>query len=340
MNSANNSVRSRETWLSLLILLALVSIGTVIFAVQFRFNPAVIQSTGTQLSLNSSEKPTTPAAAETLMKLPPGIRPLTPPETFSPERMSDKINGKAELYMSAGCKGMQSQRFADSSLDERWMEIFVFDMGKHENAFAVYSSQKRGDAVQIGLTPHSYRTENALYWIHGGYYVEFIASEATAAALAAMEKMARSFIDANKVQTSGIAEPELFPAAGLENSSIGMISADAFGFEKLDRVFTAVYRVKDDELIAFLSNRPSDGAATELAAAYRDFLIQFGGVDITAQSSLDIPGAVVIEILGYHEIIFARGSYLAGVHEAADLQTAVTICRQLYNRLGESSSAK
>lgn len=340
MNSGNNSVSPRETWLSLLILLILVSIGVVIFAVQYRFNPAVIHSTGTQVTPISSDKMASSATVDTLINLPPNIVPLTAPERFAPDRMSDKINGKAELYLSAGCKGLQSQRFTDSSMEERWMEIFVYDMGSHENAFAVYSSQRRENAAPTELTPDSYRTENALYWIHGGYYVEFIASEATAAALEAMEAMARSFIAATKVETAVIQEPELFPVVGLDGDSISMIPADGFGFDKFDRVFTAAYRVEGIELTAFLSKRQSDRTADELAAAYRDFLIQFGGVDITAQNGLDIPGAVVIEILGYYEIIFTRSSYLAGVHEAADLQFAATIARRLYKRLEEGNIAK
>ena len=340
MKAANNSAISRETWLSLLILLILGCIAVSVFTAQFSFNPAVIQSTGAALSSPQPEQIMTTAAVDTLLELPPGIRPLTPPEAFSPGRMSDKINGKAELYLSAGCRGLQSQRFADSAAEGRWMEIFIFDMDSHENAFAVYSSQRRDDAEPIGLTPNAYRTQNALYFVHGGTYVEFIASEASAAALDTMETMAKSFIDATGVQTAAVSEPELFPTTGLDPDSIRMIAADAFGFDELDRVFAAAYSFQGNELTAFLSNRPSNAAAVELAAAYRDFLITFGGVDVTERSDPDIPDAVVIEILGTSEIIFTRGNYLAGVHEAADLKSAISVSRQLFHRLGGDRIAK
>ena len=340
MNSGKNSGTPRETLISLLILSALVSIGAAIVSVQFRFNPAVIQSTGIPVPSTGAEEAVSTAAAGNVFELPPGIQPLSPPETFSPDRLSDKINGKAELYLSAGCKGLRSQRFTDSLAEGRWMEIFIFDMGTHENAFAVYSSQRRGDAVPIDWTQNGYQTQNALYWIHGGYYVELIASEASRKALAAMETMAQRFMDATEVKTAAVAETELFPAAGLDRDSIRMIPADAFGFDKLDRVFAAAYSVEGIPLTAFLSNRPSERAAAELAAAYRDFLVQFGGVDITARSGLELPGAAVIEILGTNEVIFTRGNYLAGVHEAEGLQSAVSVARLLYHRLGESHSAK
>ncbi len=343
MNAANNNSIPRQTWLSLLILLILVSIAGGIFARQFRFNPAVILSTGTSASSITPQRTAPPPAADSLLELPPGIQPLTPPESFSPDRMSDKINGKAELYLSAGCKGLQSQRFTESvgsPSEERWMEVFVFDMGSHENAFAVYSSQRRDDAVPIGLTAHGYQTENALYFIHGGYYVELVASDASAAARRAIEAMAANFVKATAVESVQIAEPELFPAVGLDANSIVMIADDAFGFDRLDRVYTAAYRLEGVELTAFLSSRPSDRAAAEMAAAYRDFLLRFGGVDVTAQSGMDIPGVAVIEILGTSEVIFTRGPYLAGIHEATDISAAAEIARQLYERLDDGSIAK
>lgn len=342
MNLEKNRFISPQTRLSLLILMVLVSIAGGIFAVQFRFNPAVIQSIGSPVSSDATGTSPPAAALESLVDLPPGIRPLTAPETFSPQRMSDKIDGKAELYLSAGCRGLRSQRFTDSPAgdQQRWMEIFIFDMHTHENAFAVYSTQKRDDAEPLGLTPNGYRTQNALYWIHGGFYVELVASEDSDAARNAMMQIARRFIAAHRVASASIKEPDLFPADGLDSSSVRMIAADAFGFSRLDRIYAANYDTQGGELTAFLSNRLSDAAAVELAAAYRDFLLQFGGTDITAQSELDIPGAVVIEILGANEIIFTRGFYLAGVHEAVDLQLAATVARKLYKQLKDGSIAR
>ncbi len=342
MKSGQNSVSHRQTWISLVILLTLVSIAATVYTVQFRFNPAVIQATGGAVYPTGSSKPTASTAVDSLLELPPGIRPLTPAETFTPDRMSDKINGKAELYLSAGCKGLRSQRYTDSPSPaaQRWMEIFIFDMGSHENAFAVYSSQRRDDALPLDLTPDGYQTANALFFIHGSFYVEFIASEASPEALRAMEKMASGFIGATAVQAAAVKGPELFPASGLVQDSIRLIPDDAFGFDKLDRVYAATYRINESDMTAFLSNRPSAQAATELAAAYRDFLVQFGGTDLTTQSNIDIPGAAVIEILGSIEIIFTRGAYLAGVHEAADLSSAAAVARSLHQRLEEGRIAK
>ena len=340
MIPAKHSVSPRQTLIGVFILMTLVCIAAIIFAVQFRFNPAVIEWSGSTIPSPSSSTKIATAAKEVLVKPPAGIVPLGAPEVFSPDRMSDKINGKAELYLSAGCKGLRSQRFVDSSSDGHWMEIFVFDMGSHENAFAVYSAQKRGDAVPIGLTTHDYRTQNALFLIHGGYYLEFIASEATERALAAMQYMLERFIETNRVETAAIAEPELFPTAGLDSGSVGMIAANAFGFDRLDRIFTAAYHTDDTKMTAFLSARNSAEEAAELAAAYRDFMIRWGGVDSGAQSGLDIDGASVIEIMGFTEIIFTRGAYLAGIHEAADRQSAVALARRLYDRLGDRNIAK
>ncbi|MFZ0133152.1 MAG: hypothetical protein WAK95_11455, partial [Desulfobacterales bacterium] len=112
-----------------------------------------------------------------------------------------------------------------------------------------------------------------------------------------------------------------------------LIPADAFGFEKFDRVFVAEYRLDEATLSAFISARESAAAAAELAAAYRAFLLAFGG---RAIEDGGLREAVVVEIMNEYEIIFTRGVYVAGVHAAADKNSAVTLARALDTRIGEA----
>ena len=51
--------------------------------------------------------------------------PLTAGEIFEAQNLSDKINGKAELYLSAGFVRLISQRFKDERGSDLWIEAFL-----------------------------------------------------------------------------------------------------------------------------------------------------------------------------------------------------------------------
>ena len=340
MNPVKKRINRHETYLSLAILLVLVAIGTIVFKQQFRFNPAINAVDASLPKAAGSGRSPAETVIDTLVQLPQNLSPLTPPEVFDPDNLSDKINGKAELYLSAGFIQLQSQRFKFQSNPALWIEVFIYEMGTHENAFAVYSAQMRDDGLPLEMGRYAYRTQNALYWVHGPYYSEFIASEASPSAIAAMQNIAETFNRSRTVQSAAIAEPDLFPPSGLNRDSISMISDDAFGFNKLDRVFVGEYIIEGENLTAFLSDRKSPTAADRLAADYLAFLTQFGGKDITPEAELGIHGAVMVEILGAYDIFFSRGDYFAGVHEATDKIQAIRLAAKLAERLKGAVRAK
>jgi hypothetical protein len=333
-------INRHESYLSLAILLVLVAIATLVFMQQFRFNPAVNPLDATRPAAALPGRSPAGKAHDALVQLPQNLSPLTPPETFTPGNLSDKINGKAELYLSAGFIRLQSQRFKDRDTPALWMEIFIYDMGAHENAFAVYSAQMRDDGVPLDISRYAYRTQNALYWVHGPYYGELIASEASPELIAAMQNIAGAFNRSQTVQFATIAEPDLFPPGGLNRDSISMIPDDAFGFNKLDRVFVGEYDFEGAGLTAFLSERQSAAAADRLAADYLAFLTQFGGKDITSEVELGLHGAVMVEILGAYEIFFSQDAFFAGVHEATAKSEAIRLAAKLAERLKGARRAK
>jgi hypothetical protein len=96
----------------LFILLALGGIATWLFLAQSRFDPTIIAPVAV------IERPAHPSASgdpqnELLqIALHEEMRPLSPLESFGSETLSEKINGKAELYLSAGFVHLRCQRFA------------------------------------------------------------------------------------------------------------------------------------------------------------------------------------------------------------------------------------
>ena len=138
MPSTIRRVTKAEKILSLSIVAFLVAIVLVILSVQNRFNPAVINFSPKNISATIND----PVDGLSI-PLHTGIEAMSPAESFTPDTLSNKINGKAELYLSAGFIQLQTQRFRPADDPEQWFEVFIYDMGKPANAFAVYSTQRR-----------------------------------------------------------------------------------------------------------------------------------------------------------------------------------------------------
>ncbi|MFB0507676.1 MAG: DUF6599 family protein [Thermodesulfobacteriota bacterium] len=323
-----------ETYIGLGILLALTGITIGVFLKQFHYNPAIF--VGSDPRAGNPATSTLDLSGDTLIGLAEGMVPLSPPEIFGPENLSDKINGKAELYLSAGFLSLLSQRLAEKGDPNSWMEVFVYDMGTIRRAFAVYSIQRREDAENVSLTDFAYRTENALFFAHGRYYVEVIAAVTTGKMDETMQSFAHRFIKKTGVYDERIDELTLFPREHLEKDSIILLISDAFGFDRLDDVFMANYTLEDTELTAFLSLREDSSEASGLVAAYHGFLIENGGVDV--KSDINIPGAKLVEILDTFELIFSHGKFLAGVHAAEDKGEAERFARTLIRKLSGAST--
>jgi hypothetical protein len=310
----NGQPTKNETYVGFGILLVLAGIAIGVSIKQFHYNPAIF--VGSAPKAVNSATPTADLSEDILTDVAQGMVPLSPPEIFGPDNLSNKINGKAELYLSAGFLRLLCQRLAETGDPNSWMEVFVYDMGTIRRAFAVYSIQRRLDAENVDVTQFAYRTENALFFAHGRYYVELIAAVTTEKMAEEMRSFANDFIRKTGFHAEGIEELALFPREGLDEDGITLLISDAFGFDRFDNVFTANYALEDTELTAFLSVRKDLSEASELLAAYHTFLIANGGVDV--KPGMEIPGAKLVKILDTFELIFGHGRILAGVHAAED----------------------
>ncbi len=302
----------------------LVALGFVFFSVQNRFNPAVLNFAPETDHVQTA--PTDVPTDNVSIPLPAGIKEMSPAESFDPATLSNKINGKAELYLSAGFVRLNTQRFKPADDSSTWFEVFIYDMGKPSNAFAVYSSQRRQDVEKLSLTQHAYGTANALFFATGRHYVEIIAATSGEAVTSMLTVFAENFLDSVEGEAEGQGEaagPEqVFPTEDLVADSITLIAKDAFGFDRLDQVYTAKYSGMKTETTLFVSLRSSPKAAEILATAYRDFLIEFGGSEMAKPEGFAREGFFAIDIMDAYEVVFSHGPYLAGVHMAEDKDSA------------------
>ena len=167
----------KQTLLSLVILGILVVISASVYLAQFNYNPAVQQMAPALADGQRGQTAPSASAQKSLIPSSPSQVPLSPLETFDAATLSDKINGKAELYLSAGFVRLHSQRFKDPTVGDMWMEVFVYDMQTPQNAFSVFSVQRRDDSQSLDVGKYAYQTPNAIFFVHGHFYVEIVASD-------------------------------------------------------------------------------------------------------------------------------------------------------------------
>jgi hypothetical protein len=244
-------------------------------------------------------------------------------EAFTPATLSDKIDGKAEVYLAAHVTGMKCQRYALRTGGDAWLELFIFDMAQPANAFSVYSSQKRTDVTPLAVGDYGYRAGNQLAVVHGRCYVEIIGTDESSALMESATGLARSFVGATKVETHADvrSDESLFPTAGLVPGSVMLLSADVFGCDKLSNVFVAHYRTGQHEYSLFISRRANAADAAATAAIAREFFVNdCGGTLVSPPASS--AGAGLIEVSGKYEAVFTSGALVAGVHQAPDRSTA------------------
>jgi len=323
---------SSETAAAAGVSLALGAVLAWLVWTQFRFSPAVT------VALNEADTgavaiPARAAVPDLVSSWPKGLRPMSAAESFSPETLSDKIDGKAEVYLPAGVVGLRCQRATLVGAPQTWIEMFVFDMGRPA-AYSVFSFQKRPDVTDVGLGDYGYQAGNELAFVHGRFYVELVATDEASATMDAATALAREFIAATAVAEHADVSTDqaLFPKDGLVAGSVTLVSADVFGYDGLKNVFAAQYREGADEFTLFVARRSGAADAGAAAAALVSFFVKdCGGKEVERPASP--AGAVIVDSGGSFEAVFAAGSFLAGVHQAPSRESAGRWAKRLAQSL-------
>jgi hypothetical protein len=325
-----------ETTVGYAILLILAVIAGGVFFAQSRYNAAVLTPGALQAETSLPPAVSEGSRLDLRTLASEGLIALLEPQAFGPETLSEKIDGKADLYLSAGFVRLVSQRFARTGNSREWLEVFLYDMGTSRNAFAVYSVQRREGGREVDLGDFAYSTDDALFLVHGKYYVEVIAPALGKDGAGILLGLGRSVVEKVKINREALGELTLFPAENLKRETITLLAADAFGFDRFNSVYTARYRLGELDVTAFLSRRASDTEAADLASAYHRFLLQNGGKDVKPGSGLASVG--MVELFGTYEVIFSQGRILAGVHGAEKREAAEELTRMLKHKLSGSGT--
>ncbi|MDR3568048.1 MAG: hypothetical protein P4L43_08485 [Syntrophobacteraceae bacterium] len=267
--------------------------------------------------------------------LPADLAPFGREETFDPGTLSDKIDGKADLYLSTGFVELTVRRFAKKTDAKSWIELSVYQMRDSAGAFSVYSLQKRKDSKPLNLASSgggdsAYRTADAIFFAAGPKYFEITSS---APGLMGDMKILAINLVKGQPRSGGLTIESFFPHKFLDRSTISLHMKDVFSMSGLDRVYTAVYTDRGCQVTAFISRRKSPKEAEDIAAAYGKFLLENGGV--AAGEMIDAPGAKIYKVFDTYEVVMHRGAFFAGAHEVDKLESAKDVALRVYRKISE-----
>jgi hypothetical protein len=273
-------------------------------------------------------------ASAAFLEAPTGTVPAGPVESYDPDTLSDRIDGKAELYLAAHFQEMSCRAF--TAPDGARVQAYVYAMATPRDAFAVLSSQRRPGAAPSGLSPEAYQTDNALFFTKGRHYVELVADRGGPETLAGLSALGMALVgllpgDDTAGGREAQTETALFPTDGLDAATVRLAASDAMGMAGFSNVYTADYALPDGLATAFLAVRDTPEAAAADALAFAAFLTQNGYAPVEAAGSPE--GTTVLGLDGSFEIIFTRDRTLAGVHDAASLPAALDLAARLRRAL-------
>jgi len=257
------------------------------------------------------------------IKPPDGFKASGALETFGPDTLYEKINGQAELYLSAGFVSLESQWYEAVGDANTIIEVNVYHMGSLVNAFSVFSRQRRDSAQTIDVTPLAYQTDSTVYLVHGPFYVEILSTLPPGTGHSLLMQLAEQFVRNTPVAKADLLLLDLFPPERLVKGSASMIAGDAFGFEGLDNVFLVAYDTEGGHSTAYVSRRKTAADARALVNELYRFFAQYGGTPV--ETTIPIEGVRMIEIMGTFEVMFSYKDYVAGVHEAPGRKQAEKI---------------
>ncbi|MFA5240162.1 MAG: DUF6599 family protein [Phycisphaerae bacterium] len=323
MGSVPGRMKRLESVISVCLLVVIVLIGIAIFVKQSDYD---VTRYGVQQQEGESQSSVSTGLT------PAGFEELSKAAIYNSDNLYEKINGKAPLYTESGFKELSTQRFISTSDPNLWIELYAYDMGGVKNAFSVYSVQKRAESQAYPSIQIAYKTSNALYFVHGRYYIELVGSAESDELFKAVTEIAGN-IQKNMadVDDGKIVEFEMFLQENLVAGSIKLYLVNGFGCESLTDTFTAKYEIDGQAITGFISKRADSADAEAVSKGYRDFLIENGAtVKNTTNAALVDK---VMDFYGTTEIVFTVGPFVAGVHESQDQGRAEKLAEELINKL-------
>jgi hypothetical protein len=233
-------------------------------------------------------------------------------ERYVVENLYDKIDGRSELFMSYGVRGMVFATFTQTGQTSRFIDVFLYDMSSVPGAFGVFSVERWGEWEAMPWGREGYRTDTDAFFWKGAYYVSILGSSNESEVRDAQQVIANELAKALPDTKGTLWGLTALPDEALIPGSVRYFMVDAMSLSFMEDTFTAQYRYGEVDVTAFVSKQPDDSDARETCDAFVGYMKKYGE-DVGAEG--DKEGQIHVADMGggYYDAVFYEGSYVAGV---------------------------
>lgn len=179
--------------------------------------------------------------------LPPGgeagARLAEGPVFYSPENLYEYINGGAEAFIGYDFVALAHAVYQKGDAE---ITVDVYDMGRPDNAFGIYTSERSPDYSFTSIGAEGYQGNLLINFLHDRYYVKLLAFSDTQKGATLLEPFARWISSAVGTAPSLPKQLSLFPPAHLLPHTQTFVLRSPLGREFLSPAYTARYSFAAD----------------------------------------------------------------------------------------------
>jgi len=313
-----DQVSTIEKLIGGVILLVLVALGGAL-AASFLMHGGTDRPTPAASATSRSAEPVTASTAAKAFDLPRlDVSGWTGPhqvQTYTPETVHQKINGRDGLYLAFGIVGMTFGNYKHSGREDRYVDVYVYDMGGVFNAFGCYRTEYAENMPAVALGRGGYRAERSVFYWKGHSYVQLVAGDGVTPEddphIAGLASQIAAGITDDGLALWG---DDVLPKTNRKPNGLGYERINAFSLDFLGDVFRADYVEGQAQYAMFIHRAADAQAARRVLDQYATYLSKHGKV----VSREDSPGGqtMVGEATGMYDVIFCKDRYLGGVNGA------------------------
>jgi len=194
-----------------------------------------------------------------------GYKKNTDFQVFIPDNLSDFIDMAAETYLSYGFVDLQ---VAEYKKGKNIIRLEIYRHSDHIMAFGIYSTERSPSFKFINLGSQGYKSEGAVNFFKGNFYVKIRTYSKSEKALQSAESLALSVAVMLEGSVDMPAVLSMFPSDGKKKNEEMYINESVLGHKFLNKAFRANYESGPDIFSVYIFNCKSPEEAWESANAY------------------------------------------------------------------------
>ena len=251
-----------------------------------------------------------------------GWKPAAPVERYVVANLYDKIDGRSELFMAYGVAGLAFVTFKNPVGTGQYIDIYLYDMASAPGAFGVFSVERWQGQEPLKLGRDGYRNANDVFFWKGPYYASILGSGDEPNVREAQTVLANALANTLTDSKESLWGFDILPKDRVVPDSVQYFMVDALSLSFMTDTYTAEFKRDGGTVTAFVSRADSTDAAQERYSHYLEYMKKYGA-SVEALTDGDTPATIADMGGGYHDVVFRKARYVAGVTAIPNRDAAI-----------------